>query len=568
MDLGESIEQYYKPLVLALQRLPLPVIAAVNGVAAGAGANIALACDLVIAARSASFVQAFSRLGLVPDSGGTWSLPRLVGNARALGLTLLGEKLSAAQACGLGTDLALRRRCGSAGRGRRAGEAIGGRADTRAGRAPRPPLRAAVAAHRSPSSWTSSATLQRELGRSHDYAGGRRRVPREAHRRASWAAEWTALPPHCPTIPSGRRPPVRWPRALRAAISPRRRSGIELLEAAPERARVAMTVRADMLNGHATCHGGMIFALADTAFAFACNSARRCDGGRGRQHRIPGAGRRGRTADRDRRRDIAHRASRHLRRRGRNRSPANRARISAAVARGFDYHPQNVERRIQTMIEAFICDAIRTPIGRYGGALSGVRPDDLAAVVLRELLRRNPGLDPKAVDDVILGCANQAGEDNRNVARMSALLAGLPVDVPGATLNRLCGSGLDALAGASRMMRSGEADLVIAGGVESMSRAPYVMSKSSSRIRARRTDVRHHHRLALRQPAPPARLWHRLDAGDRRERRGAISTSRARTRIGSPCAANSAPWRRKRPACSRPRSWAFRSRPSAVSRRW
>jgi 3-oxoadipyl-CoA thiolase len=132
------------------------------------------------------------------------------------------------------------------------------------------------------------------------------------------------------------------------------------------------------------------------------------------------------------------------------------------------------------MIEAFICDAIRTPIGRYGGALSGVRPDDLAAGVLRELLRRNPGLDPKAVDDVILGCANQAGEDNRNVARMSALLAGLPVDVPGATLNRLCGSGLDALAGASRMVRSGEADLVIAGGVESMSRAPYVMSKSSS----------------------------------------------------------------------------------------
>jgi acetyl-CoA acyltransferase len=132
------------------------------------------------------------------------------------------------------------------------------------------------------------------------------------------------------------------------------------------------------------------------------------------------------------------------------------------------------------MIEAFICDAIRTPIGRYGGALASVRPDDLAAVVLRELIRRNADLDPKAVDDVILGCANQAGEDNRNVARMSALLAGLPADVPGATINRLCGSGLDAVASASRMIGTGEADIVIAGGVESMSRAPYVMSKSAA----------------------------------------------------------------------------------------
>ncbi len=132
------------------------------------------------------------------------------------------------------------------------------------------------------------------------------------------------------------------------------------------------------------------------------------------------------------------------------------------------------------MNEAFICDAIRTPIGRYGGALSAVRPDDLAAVVLRELVRRNAQLDPAAIDDVILGCANQAGEDNRNVARMSALLAGLPVEVPGATLNRLCGSGLDAVAGASRMIRTGEADVVMAGGVESMSRAPYVVSKSAT----------------------------------------------------------------------------------------
>ena len=132
------------------------------------------------------------------------------------------------------------------------------------------------------------------------------------------------------------------------------------------------------------------------------------------------------------------------------------------------------------MNDAFICDAVRTPIGRYGGALASVRPDDLAAIVLRELMRRNPGLDARKVDDVILGCANQAGEDNRNVARMSALLAGLPVAVPGATLNRLCGSGLDALAAAARMIRAGEADIVLAGGVESMSRAPYVLSKSAT----------------------------------------------------------------------------------------
>ena len=132
------------------------------------------------------------------------------------------------------------------------------------------------------------------------------------------------------------------------------------------------------------------------------------------------------------------------------------------------------------MNDVFICDAIRTPIGRYGGALSSVRPDDLGAVVLKELLNRNPGIDPARIDDVILGCANQAGEDNRNVARMSALLAGLPVEVPGVTLNRLCGSGLDAVASAARMIMAGDAELVFAGGVESMSRAPYVMSKSAT----------------------------------------------------------------------------------------
>src|SRR5881409_176220 len=129
---------------------------------------------------------------------------------------------------------------------------------------------------------------------------------------------------------------------------------------------------------------------------------------------------------------------------------------------------------------AFICDAIRTPFGRYGGALSSVRADDLGAVPIRALMARNPTVDWAAVDDLIYGCANQAGEDNRNVARMAALLAGLPLQVPGATINRLCGSGLDALGTAARAIKSGEAGLMIAGGVESMSRAPFVMPKAES----------------------------------------------------------------------------------------
>ena len=132
------------------------------------------------------------------------------------------------------------------------------------------------------------------------------------------------------------------------------------------------------------------------------------------------------------------------------------------------------------MIHAFVCDAVRTPFGRYGGALSGVRTDDLGAVPLRALMQRNANVDWQAVSDVIFGCANQAGEDNRNVARMSALLAGLPLAVPGATINRLCGSGLDALGTAARAIKCGEAELMIAGGVESMSRAPFVMPKADS----------------------------------------------------------------------------------------
>ena len=132
------------------------------------------------------------------------------------------------------------------------------------------------------------------------------------------------------------------------------------------------------------------------------------------------------------------------------------------------------------MSQAFICDAVRTPIGRYGGALAAVRTDDLAALPIAALLRRNPSLEPAAVEEVLLGCANQAGEDNRNVARMAALLAGLPVSVAGATINRLCASGLEALAQAARTIRAGEAQVIVAGGVESMSRAPFVMPKADA----------------------------------------------------------------------------------------
>ena len=132
------------------------------------------------------------------------------------------------------------------------------------------------------------------------------------------------------------------------------------------------------------------------------------------------------------------------------------------------------------MTDAYICDAVRTPIGRYGGALKDVRADDLGAVPLRALVERNPGVQWDQVDDVFYGCANQAGEDNRNVARMSSLLAGLPVEVPGTTFNRLCGSGMDAVGTAARAIQSGDASLIIAGGVESMTRAPFVMGKADS----------------------------------------------------------------------------------------
>jgi len=140
------------------------------------------------------------------------------------------------------------------------------------------------------------------------------------------------------------------------------------------------------------------------------------------------------------------------------------------------------------MTNAYICDAIRTPIGRFGGSLSTVRADDLGAIPLKALMERNPGVDWSGVDDLYYGCANQAGEDNRNVARMSGLLARLPESVPAVTLNRLCGSGMDAVGSAARAIRTGEAQLIIAGGVESMSRAPFVMPKATSAF-SRRAEI-------------------------------------------------------------------------------
>ncbi len=162
------------------------------------------------------------------------------------------------------------------------------------------------------------------------------------------------------------------------------------------------------------------------------------------------------------------------------------------------------------MTEVFICDYIRTPIGRYGGALSQVRTDDLGAVPLRALMARNPGVDWAAVDDVIYGCANQAGEDNRNLARMSALLAGLPVAVTGTTINRLCGSGMDAVLTAARQIAAGEAGLVIAGGVESMSRAPFVMPKAEAAF-SRAAEI-HDTTIGWRFVNPAMRAAHGVDS--------------------------------------------------------
>ncbi len=166
------------------------------------------------------------------------------------------------------------------------------------------------------------------------------------------------------------------------------------------------------------------------------------------------------------------------------------------------------------MTEAFLVGGVRTPVGRYGGALSSVRPDDLAALVLKESAFR-AGIDPSSIDEVILGNANGAGEENRNVARMAILLAGLPDSIPGITVNRLCASGLSAIIMASHMIKSGAADIVVAGGVESMSRAPLGPGEAPDGFRQARRDLRHLHRLALRQPdLPGTGEDHLLHVGD------------------------------------------------------
>ena len=200
------------------------------------------------------------------------------------------------------------------------------------------------------------------------------------------------------------------------------------------------------------------------------------------------------------------------------------------------------------MPEAFICDAVRTPIGRYGGALSAVRADDLAAIPLTALMVRNPIVDWSAVDDLVYGCANQAGEDNRNVGRMAVLLAGMPISVPGTTVNRLCGSGMDAVGMAARAIKAGDCDFVIAGGVESMTRAPFVMPKADERLVAFQCSLRHHHRLALRQSGDEEAVWRRLDAADGRQCRRRIQRFARRIRTLSPRARRRAGPQRRKPA--------------------
>ena len=170
------------------------------------------------------------------------------------------------------------------------------------------------------------------------------------------------------------------------------------------------------------------------------------------------------------------------------------------------------------MKPVYLVDGVRTPIGSFGGSLAHVRADDLAAHVIAKLLERHPNLDRERIADVMLGCANQAGEDNRNVARMALLLAGLPVSVPGETVNRLCASGMSAVANASRAVREGDGDVYIAGGVEQMTRAPYVLSKSSQAVRPQRGAVRHQPGLAVREPQDARALRRGLDGPDRGER--------------------------------------------------
>ena len=218
------------------------------------------------------------------------------------------------------------------------------------------------------------------------------------------------------------------------------------------------------------------------------------------------------------------------------------------------------------MTEAYICDSVRTPIGRYGGALSSIRADDLAAIPIKALIDRNPAVDWAELDDVILGCANQAGEDNRNLARMAGLLAGLPDSSGGVTLNRLCGSGLDAVAMAARAIRGGECRPDHRRRQREHEPRAVRHAQGDERVRPQCRDLRHHHRLALRQPEDARRLWRRHDAEHGRECRRRVPASAARTRTPSRCAARRRPPRRRPTAASPPRSSRSRSRSARATR--
>ncbi len=212
------------------------------------------------------------------------------------------------------------------------------------------------------------------------------------------------------------------------------------------------------------------------------------------------------------------------------------------------------------MTEAYICDYVRTPIGRFAGALSQVRTDDLAAIPLKALAERHKGIDLEAIDDVIFGCANQAGEDNRNVARMALLLAGFPVPVTGSTINRLCGSGMDAVLAAARAIRAGDAELMIAGGVESMSRAPFVMPKASTAF-SRNAEI-YDTTIGWRFVNPVLKKMYGVDSmPETGEMSPRTTRFRAPTRTPSPSAVRLAPRPPRRTAASprRSRRSSFRS---------
>ena len=338
--------------------------------------------------------------------------------------------------------------------------------------------------------------------------------------------------------------------------------GIVIEEAREGYSRIRMKLRADMLNGHGKAHGGMVYALADTAFAYACNSRNlRTVGAQATMVFLAGA-EEGEVLVAEAQEQALVGPLGRLQCQCADRRRSRRRRVPGlfAVGRRSLYR----DRR-QRLTEAFICDAVRTPIGRYGGALSSVRADDLAAIPIRALKERNHQVDWAALDDIILGCANQAGEDNRNLARMAGLLAGLPDSSGGVTLNRLCGSGLDAVAMAARAIRGGDAELIIAGGSESMSRAPFVMPKAMSAF-DRNAEI-YDTTIGWRFVNPKMRDAYGDDTmPSTAENVAEEFRSAARTRTSSRCAASRRPRRRRPMAGWRPRSSRSPSRSARAIR--